>query len=91
MAYYERDARAQISRWERNVYESGIKEGRKAGMREGREIGREEGREEGRHAALTKMIRSMAHKGKTADEIAEMTDIPCDEIRRILTAQQNEA
>ena len=87
MAYYERDARAQISRWERNVYESGIKEGRKAGMREGREIGREEGRQ----AALTKMIRSMAHKGKTADEIAEMTDIPCDEIRRILTAQQNEA
>jgi len=33
----------------------------------------------------------MAHKGKTADEIAEMIDIPRDEIRRIVTAQQIEA
>lgn len=75
---YERDVRAQISRWEQNIYEDAMKEGMKEGLKEGEKKGRED--------ALSQMILTMARKGKTAEQIAEMTDLPFEEIRRILAA-----
>lgn len=43
-----------------------------------------EGEKKGREEALSHMILTMARKGKTAEQIADMTDLPVEEIRRIL-------
>ena len=95
---YERDVRAQISRWEQNIYEDAMEEGReigfeigkekgmKEGIKEGMKEGMKEGEKKGREEALSHMILAMARKGKTAEQIADMTDLPVEEIRRILAA-----
>lgn len=57
------------------------------GMEEGIEIGIEKGREEGRLEAKRAIASRMREKGATADEIAEILDLPVDEILKWLQAQ----
>jgi predicted transposase/invertase (TIGR01784 family) len=51
---------------------------RRAGLEEGLKKGREEGREEERK----KMIRHMAAKGMTAKDIADLTGLAEEEVRK---------
>jgi predicted transposase/invertase (TIGR01784 family) len=57
----------------------GLAEGREEGRAEGREEGRAEGREEG----ILAIARKMKQKGKTVEEIAELTDLTIEEIERL--------
>ena len=67
--------------------EEGLAEGREEGLAEGREEGRAEGREEGRaegrEEGILAIARKMKQKGKTVEEIAELTDLTIEEIERL--------
>jgi predicted transposase/invertase (TIGR01784 family) len=54
------------------------------GQEEGREKGREEGREEGKQQALAEMVRKLHVKGRSAQEISEITDLSEAEVRRVI-------
>ena len=43
--------------------------------RKGREIGREEGREIGREEAILSIAKRMLEKGKTAEEVVDLTGL----------------
>ena len=67
--------------------EEGLAEGRAEGLAEGRIEGRKEGREMGR----TDLIRKIAGNGKSAEEIAEMTDLPLDAVLQMIGSDDGPA
>ena len=52
-------------------------------MLELKEVGRKEGREEGRKEGIASIITNMLRKGKSPEEIADMTGEELEEIREI--------
>ena len=65
----------------------GRAEGRAEGMAEGRKEGRKEGMAEGRKEGRTEMVIKMAQHGMPAEQIAEITGEPLEEIRKAITSQ----
>jgi len=51
------------------------------------EEGLQKGLQEGRQEALAAMVRRMASKGRSPAEISEWTDLPIDEVERLLGAE----
>ena len=66
-----------------DAIETAKADGRAEGLAEGREEGREEGRAEGREEGILAIARKMKQKGKTVEEIAELTDLTIEEIERL--------
>lgn len=62
-----------------DAIETAKADGRAEGLAEGREEGRAEGREEG----ILAVARKMKQKGKSVEEIAELTDLTIEEIERL--------
>ena len=62
-----------------------LREEKKVALREGREEGRKKGREEGRQEHRVEIVRTMSSKGKTPREISDLTDIPLEDIKTILS------
>ena len=58
-------------------------DGYKKGEIKGRDEGRTEGRAEGRDERTLEIARRMKGKGKSIEEIAEMTDLPIEEISQL--------
>lgn len=63
--------------------EQGLKEGLEQGLEQGRAEGRAKGRAEGRAEGILDIARKMKAKGKSVEEIAEMTDLSLEEIARL--------
>ena len=61
----------------------GLEEGRAKGLEEGRAEGLEEGRAEGRAEGTLAVARKMKAKGKSLEEIAELTDLPVEDIMEL--------
>lgn len=61
--------------------EIGLEEGREKGREEGREEGKEKGREEGWKEAVKEIAKKMKEKGKSIQEIMEITGLTEQEIR----------
>jgi len=64
--------------------EEGRAEGREEGLAEGREEGRAEGREEGREEGRAQVVRKMAQNGMTAQQIAQITELPLATVSQML-------
>ena len=73
----EEEAR-ELSR--QDGFESGYEDGLAEGRAEGKEEGRKEGQEEGQYRKALDTARKMKAKGFALVEIAELTDLPLDEI-----------
>ena len=67
-------------------YNSQMNSARKLGMEQGRQEGLQEGRQEGRQEGvdLAKTVFKLFLQGKSPDEIAEISRISEDEVRKIL-------
>ena len=67
--------------------EEGMAKGREEGMAKGREEGMAKGREEGmakgREEGILAVARKMKQKGRSVEEIADLTDLPKEEIERL--------
>ena len=63
--------------------EAGRAEGLEAGRAEGLEAGRAEGLEAGRAEGILSIARKMKARGKSIEEIAEMTDLTVEEIEAL--------
>jgi len=83
---------AEIARFtpdESRIYEESLKQYRdmhnvvNSAERRGREEGRREGRREGRMDAKREAARKMKAKGKSVEEIAELTDLSVEEIESL--------
>ncbi len=61
------------------------REHEKIGLQKGIEQGREQGIEQGREEHKAEIVRTIRSKGKTPEEISELTDIPLDEVEAILS------
>lgn len=59
----------------------GFAKGREEGRAKGREEGRAEGREEGIRNTLKKTVKAMRNKGLDITAIANLLDMPVDEVR----------
>ena len=70
-----------------SVIETARFTGKLEGEKKGRKEGREEGRKEGRNKAKVETILKCIEKGLSVSLIAELVDIPEDEVQRII--QQN--
>ena len=85
---------AKFSRDELAEYEDSLKRYRdmnnvintakQDGWKEGKEEGRKEGQEQGRTMTLEATIRRCEQKGMSIDEIADITDLPYDEVKNII-------
>jgi len=62
----------------------GREEGRAEGRAEGREEGLAEGREEGREEGRAQVVRKMAQNGMTAQQIAQITELPLATVSQML-------
>jgi predicted transposase/invertase (TIGR01784 family) len=62
---------------------SRINSAEKRGREEGREVGREEGREEGKREKAIAVARKLLGLNMPIDEIAEATDLSCEEIKAL--------
>jgi predicted transposase/invertase (TIGR01784 family) len=69
-------------------YVSGINHARREGVAIGEQkgiaIGKQEGIAIGKQEALSEYVFKLARKGKSATEISELTDLPPEEVNRIL-------
>ena len=84
---------AKFTPKERDIYESSLKYYRdlnnvvdtanQEGRKQGREEGREEGRKEGLRQGIKDIARKMKERGRPLAEIAEMTGLSEEEIRRL--------
>jgi len=54
------------------------------GWEEGREEGRQEGRQEGKKEGISEIILRMHTKGRSIEEIAELTDVPVEKVKEII-------
>ena len=54
------------------------------GRQEGLQKGRQEGRQEGRREALLQTARKLLARGMSLDEVVEMTDLPLDEVQKLV-------
>ena len=83
----ERDLRNQMAWARKEAIEEGLAEGREKGIIEGRAEGRAEERAEGRAEGITQARQEMAEKllakGMSVDDIADVTGISPEEIRKI--------
>lgn len=68
---------------ERVFYDDGFKKGEDKGLAEGLAKGLAEGRSKGRDERTLEIARKMKEKGKTVEEIAEMTDLSPEEIMHL--------
>lgn len=66
---------------ERVFYEDGFRKGEADGLAKGLAKGHAEGRAEGRDERTLEIARKMKARGKSVEEIAEMTDLSPEEIR----------
>ena len=57
----------------------------KVALREEKKVALREGREEGRQEHRVEIVRTMSSKGKTPREISDLTDIPLEDIKTILS------
>jgi len=69
----------------RSVISTYFMEGEDKGRKEGRIEGKEEGVKEGEEKTLLKAINKMLSHGKSAEEIAELLDIPLERVRSLLS------
>ena len=68
---------------ERDYLTSAEEKGKKLGVQEGIEIGEKKGREEGKQEERLEIARKMLGKGKSIEEIKEITGLTEEEIERI--------
>ena len=54
-----------------------------AGRKEGIQIGKRDGMEKGLEKGQNQIIKRMAKNGASAEEIARLTDLPVEEIRKV--------
>ena len=81
-----------VDAYERKLKEAARKEGREQGLERGLEKGRkqglEQGLEQGRHRALRQTARKMLARGTVVDEVAEVTELPKDEVQKLASKIQ---
>ena len=77
-------AMSMKQKWDyQNTLDFAKKNAREEGFAEGREEGREEGQKEGIMENKVKTARRMLAKGYPVDEIAEITEIPADQLKSL--------
>ncbi len=59
-------------------------EGIKEGIKTGKKVGIKEGKEEGKEQTTLEVIKNAHQKGLAIDLIAEIVNLPIDEVRKIL-------
>ena len=77
------DMRANSLRDKMSELNAAERKGIEKGREEGREEGRKEGREEGKKEGVASIITNMLRKGKSPEEIADMTGEDLKEIQEI--------
>ena len=68
---------------DRDEFEAAVNKGIEKGIEIGEAKGREEGREEGEAKARFAMAKKMIARGKTIDEIVELTDLTTEEVESL--------
>ncbi len=75
----EKELWEEVERLEVNMYQSGMKDGRRDGMKEGRKVGIEEGIKEGIEETATKMLTF----GMSVEDVAKITGLPVDKLKKM--------
>ena len=71
--------------------QKGIQVGRQEGIQEGTQKGIQVGRQEGRQEGVGELIRKMLGKGKTPEEVSELTEVSLQEVMRIAGEKQTKS
>ncbi|WP_019535191.1 hypothetical protein [Paenibacillus ginsengihumi] len=69
--------------WTKWAKEEGLQEGLQEGMREGLREGMEKGEKKGRQEERQEIIRKLLDKGNSPEVIADVLEIPVDEVRKL--------
>ena len=70
--------------------EAGFQKGLKKGLEQGLEQGRQEGMELGIQAGQQSLIQKLALKEMSIEMIAEMTDLSCESIKKMLATDSSD-
>jgi predicted transposase/invertase (TIGR01784 family) len=65
-------------------YVSGINHARREGMQEGMAIGEQKGMAIGKQEALLEYVFKLSGKGRSIEEICELTDLSVEEVKEVL-------
>jgi predicted transposase/invertase (TIGR01784 family) len=68
-------------------YVSGVNQAHREGMAIGKQEGRQEGRQEGKQEALSEYVSKLSRKGKSIEEISDLTDLPVEAVKGILDSE----
>ena len=80
IAAAEDKGRGELDKEKEKAEQIGIEKGEKIGIEKGKQIGVEEGKQE----AQAEMVRKLHAKGKSIQEIADLTDLPKLEVERAI-------
>jgi predicted transposase/invertase (TIGR01784 family) len=69
-------------------YVSGINHARREGMQEGMAIGKQEGMVIGEQKALSEYVFKLSGKGRSIEEISELTDLSVEEVNEVLNNRE---
>ena len=70
-------------------FQKGLKQGLERGLEQGLEQGRQEGMELGVQAGQQSLIQKLSLKGMSIEMIAEMTDLSCESIKKMLATDSS--